>query len=241
MRELVSPCVGWLCFVSAHLSLQRRDFSGEIVTGPHAERGRGRSGRHTGQWGRCCQQYFTGALHIRSPRNDACQRHYRSVGHQHLRVHYGAFNPWPRGSCALGHKGVRPFPLFPLAVDGAVYKFDSWLGDEGAVVRVLDRRRFPPPWTVDEQRLCFVVRDQTGRGRAPLFRRRFKPPIGRQIALARQSALDRGQDNETAGTAAPSRLLRLSATVPTACIPGFLSAAAAAFATFTPVRAQYPT
>jgi hypothetical protein len=30
-------------------------------------------------------------------------------------------------------------------VDGAVYKFDSWLGDEGAVVRVLDRRCFRHP------------------------------------------------------------------------------------------------
>jgi len=77
---------------------------------------------------------------------------------------------WPGSSiCALGHRGVRPFPLFPLAVDGAVYKFDSWLGDEGAVVRVLDRRRFPPPWTVDEQRLCFVVRDQTGQAVARLY------------------------------------------------------------------------
>jgi hypothetical protein len=71
--------------------------------------------------------------------------------------------------CALGHRGERPFPLFPVAVDGAVYKFDSWLGDEGAVVRVLDRRRFPPPWTVDEQRLCFVVRDQSGQAVARLY------------------------------------------------------------------------
>jgi hypothetical protein len=62
-----------------------------------------------------------------------------------------------------------PFQLFPLAVDGAVYKFDSWLGDEGPGVRVLDRRRFPPPWTVDEQRLCFVVRDQTGQAVARLY------------------------------------------------------------------------
>jgi hypothetical protein len=64
---------------------------------------------------------------------------------------------------------VDPFPLFPQPVDGAVYKFDSWLGDEGAVVRVLDRRRFPPPWTVDEQRLCFVVRDRTGQAVARLY------------------------------------------------------------------------
>jgi hypothetical protein len=43
------------------------------------------------------------------------------------------------------------------------------LSDEGAVVRVLDRRRFPPPWTVDEQALCFVVRDQNGQAVARLY------------------------------------------------------------------------
>jgi hypothetical protein len=56
-----------------------------------------------------------------------------------------------------------------VAVDGAVYTFGSWLGDESAVVRMLDRRRFPPPWTIDEQRLCFVVRDQNGEAVAHLY------------------------------------------------------------------------
>jgi len=54
-------------------------------------------------------------------------------------------------------------------VDGVISKYDSWLGDESVVVRVLDRRRFPPPWTVDEQRLCFVVRDQNGQAVARLY------------------------------------------------------------------------
>lgn len=71
--------------------------------------------------------------------------------------------------CALGHRAARPLPLFLVAVDGAVYTFGSWLGDEGAVVRMLDRRRFPPPWTVDEQRFCFVVRDQNGQAVARLY------------------------------------------------------------------------
>jgi hypothetical protein len=64
-------------------------------------------------------------------------------------------------------------------VDGAVYTFGSWLGDEGAVVRVLDRRRFPPPWTVDEQRLCFVVRDRTGQTVARLY---FEDDLGGRSA-----------------------------------------------------------
>jgi hypothetical protein len=55
------------------------------------------------------------------------------------------------------------------AADGVVSKFDSWLRDESAVVRVLDRRRFPPPWTVDEQALCFVVRDQNGHAVARFY------------------------------------------------------------------------
>jgi len=54
-------------------------------------------------------------------------------------------------------------------VDGAISKFDSWLNDEGAVIRMLDRRRFPPPWTVDEQALCFVVRDQNAQAIARLY------------------------------------------------------------------------
>jgi hypothetical protein len=28
---------------------------------------------------------------------------------------------------------------------------------EGAVVRMLDRHRFPPPWSVEETPACFVV------------------------------------------------------------------------------------
>jgi len=64
-------------------------------------------------------------------------------------------------------------------VDGVVSKYDWWLGDESVVVRVLDRRRFPPPWTVDEQRLCFVVRDQSGQAVARLY---FEDEAGRRSA-----------------------------------------------------------
>jgi hypothetical protein len=30
------------------------------------------------------------------------------------------------------------------------------------VMRQPDNRRFPPPWTVEEQAACFVVKDRTG-------------------------------------------------------------------------------
>ena len=69
-----------------------------------------------------------------------------------LRVQCRAFNPRPSAQFFdLCHRSQRRASLSTkaLLVDGAVYTFGSWLGDEGAVVRVLDRRRFPPPWTVN--------------------------------------------------------------------------------------------
>jgi hypothetical protein len=35
--------------------------------------------------------------------------------------------------------------------------FDSWPCNEGAVVRMLDRHRFPPPWFVEETPACFIA------------------------------------------------------------------------------------
>src|SRR5690348_12703836 len=35
-------------------------------------------------------------------------------------------------------------------------------------------RRFPPPWSVEEQADCFVVRDHTTSGIEPGFRRRLR-------------------------------------------------------------------
>ena len=31
-------------------------------------------------------------------------------------------------------------------------------------------RRFPPPWSVDEQETCFIVRDASGQALAYVFR-----------------------------------------------------------------------
>jgi hypothetical protein len=47
--------------------------------------------------------------------------------------------------------------------------FNSWLIEEGAVVRMLDRRRFPPPWIVEETPACFIVRDRAGQALAHLY------------------------------------------------------------------------
>jgi hypothetical protein len=81
--------------------------------------------------------------------------------------------------CAAGHS-VCPFaPLsFPL-VDGVIGMFDSWLVGEGAVVRMLDRRRFPAPWFVEETPACFIVRDRAGQALAHLY---YEESDGRSAA-----------------------------------------------------------
>jgi hypothetical protein len=57
--------------------------------------------------------------------------------------------------------------------------FDSWLVAEGAVVRMLDRRRFPPPWSVVETPACFIVRDRSGQALAHLY---YEESVGRSAA-----------------------------------------------------------
>jgi hypothetical protein len=47
--------------------------------------------------------------------------------------------------------------------------FDWWPSNEGAVVRMLDRHRFPPPWFVEETSACFIVRDCAGQALAHLY------------------------------------------------------------------------
>jgi hypothetical protein len=41
------------------------------------------------------------------------------------------------------------------------------------------RRRFPPPWSVEEQEACFVVRDHTGQQLAYVY---YEDEPGRQTA-----------------------------------------------------------
>ena len=57
--------------------------------------------------------------------------------------------------------------------------FDSWLVAEGAVVRMFDRRRFPPPWSVVETPACFIVRDRAGQALAHLY---YEESVGRSAA-----------------------------------------------------------
>jgi hypothetical protein len=40
--------------------------------------------------------------------------------------------------------------------------FNLWLADESVDAQMPDRGRFPPPWSVEEQAACFVVRDNNG-------------------------------------------------------------------------------
>ena len=57
--------------------------------------------------------------------------------------------------------------------------FDSWVVNEGALVRMLDRRRFPLPWSVVETPACFIVRDRSGQALAHLY---YEESVGRSAA-----------------------------------------------------------
>jgi hypothetical protein len=51
-----------------------------------------------------------------------------------------------------------------------------------------DARRFPPPWTTEEQEVCFIVRDQNGQALAYVY---FEEEPGRRAAahlLTREEA-----------------------------------------------------
>ncbi len=40
-------------------------------------------------------------------------------------------------------------------------------------------RRFPPPWTVEDNRACFIVKDATGQARAYVY---YEEEAGRRTA-----------------------------------------------------------
>jgi hypothetical protein len=54
----------------------------------------------------------------------------------------------------------------------------------------LSQRRFPPPWTVEEQEACFVVRDHNGQQLAYVY---FEDETGRSSAA---KLLTRGMRRE---------------------------------------------
>ena len=70
--------------------------------------------------------------------------------------------------------------------------FDSWLVHEGAVVRMLDRRRFPPPWSVVETPACFIVRDRAGQPLAHLY---YEESAGRAANLLTKDEARRNARN----------------------------------------------
>jgi hypothetical protein len=59
-------------------------------------------------------------------------------------------------------------------------------------------RRFPPPWSVEEQPACFVVRDHNGQQLAVYFE--DEPGrSGGEIIGARRGAAHRGEYRQAAG------------------------------------------
>jgi hypothetical protein len=78
------------------------------------------------------------------------------------------------------------------------------------------QHRFPPPWSVEEQAACFIVRDHNGQQVAYVY---FEDEPGRRSAaklLTRdEAAKDRGQYRQAAGAVALKTYnLRQTAAVP---------------------------
>jgi len=63
------------------------------------------------------------------------------------------------------------------------------------------RRRFPPPWSIEELNVaCFVVKDAGGqKARVRLFRGRAREKIGGEVTFDGRGAADCGQYREAAG------------------------------------------
>jgi hypothetical protein len=61
----------------------------------------------------------------------------------------------------------------------------------------MSQRRFPPPWSVEEQSACFVARDHNGQALAYVY---FEDEPGTaircQVDHARRGAADRGQSGD---------------------------------------------
>jgi hypothetical protein len=67
-------------------------------------------------------------------------------------------------------------------------------------------RRFPPPWSVEEQAACFIVRDANGQALAYVyFEDEPRPAIGGQIAQQGWGAPNRGEYLEIAQIVGQSR------------------------------------
>ena len=76
--------------------------------------------------------------------------------------------------------------------------FYSWLVDKDAVAQ-----GFPPPWSVEELKACFVVKDGAGQ-KLGYFYYEDQPSrrLATKLAHPRRGAADRGQGGEAAGVEA---------------------------------------
>jgi hypothetical protein len=67
----------------------------------------------------------------------------------------------------------------PGLCDAALHAGRRLETDHTQIAHIRERRRFPPPWSVEEQSACFVVRDHSGQQLAYVY---FEDEPGRRSA-----------------------------------------------------------
>ena len=69
---------------------------------------------------------------------------------------------------------------------------------------MIEPRRFPPPWSVEDIGGCFAVKASNGH----LLWGRYRPPIPREVIDPQRRTTDRGGHRQAAGVAA-SKVIRV--------------------------------
>jgi hypothetical protein len=77
----------------------------------------------------------------------------RKFDHQQMRVSFGLSE--------VVHIGTHENPLEHSR--GNFTRIDPGIIEGAKLCRMAERRRFPPPWSIDESDACFIVKDKMGK------------------------------------------------------------------------------
>ena len=75
-------------------------------------------------------------------------------------------------------------------------------------------RRFTPPWDIEDNGACFIIRDENGQAGLRLFRERVGATHGGQSADAGRGAAHRHQSREAAGASKATAILSIAGEPP---------------------------